>query len=215
MHMYPRQRATTSAVLSTPRNARIAAEHRRIRYNLGTIVAADCRLAALHPNPLVDQLLAAHGFDPQEAFSMRLIATRPTIVSNPIAQAVAFTAIIASSRAWHRGTDRELLHSVKQQALNERVRCILVPQRALAAPMRLATAKLISASRYVNFTATDRLVVLSHVQDEGWSTLSDCAALISHHPDPAGAILALVAKGDISIDRSRPIGPHSRIDCRF
>jgi hypothetical protein len=213
MHQLLQQSSATAAICATPREARLASEHRRLRQNLNAIITADARLVDLGPDPLIDQLLSASGFDRREAFSVRMLIAR----SGQWLHGSVFerTAIIASSRCWHRKGDRDMLLAVKEEAAKVRVRCLLVPQRSLAGPMRLSTAKMIASSQHVRCTATDRLRIIGHLQESGGSSsLLDCAGQIVHF-DPVGAVLAMVTKGDLSIDRTRPIGPSSRIDCNL
>lgn len=203
----------THQIMSSPWDARIDAEHRRMKQGLATLVAANSSLVDLGPDPLVDQLLSSAGFDRRQAFAIRMLISRG---ENRSPQSVASrTAIVASSRLWHRTFDRSLLFNIKTQASNNHVQCILVPQRVLAGAVRASTGKVIAQCRHLRPSASDRLRVISYLHDlGGFSELVDCAALI-RHADPAGIVLSMVASGDLSIDRAKRIGPHSRISCNI
>lgn len=211
MHTSFYPRSATAAVMSSPRENRIESECRRMQHNFAALIAADSRLVDLGPDPIVDQLLSASGFDRRQVFSVRMFIARKGEWG--IGRVHSRTAVVASSRIWHCEFDRSQLMSVKRAARDEHVDCVLVPQRTLAGPLRLSTAKAIAHSQSVKYSASDRLRVIAHLQSEGgWSDLEDCSAQISHQ-DPVGVVLAMVSRGDVHIDRSRPLGPRSRIVC--
>jgi hypothetical protein len=197
----------SSTLSSAPRDQRMASENRRVRINFAAILSADHRLADFGPDPFVDQLLAEHGFVALEAFARRL-HVRATHYSF----GKAVTAVVVLGRVWHRAWERQALRAVVRQAALERTRCIVVPQRVLAAPNRIGSAKVISNSRHVHYTATERMKVLAHLSEVGWSSLGDCAGMNAAHVDPAGIVLAMVSRGELKVDRSRRLDKHSRVD---
>jgi hypothetical protein len=188
-------------VSTNPRHIRNDAECRQLERGLGFHVRSRPGMADLGPDPLVTQLASASGFTALDIRAHRLIlGTR------------YLTAVLVPSRIWHNEGNRRLLAALKLEAEHYQVTCILVPQRSIRAPRRLASATAISHCRGLSVSTTDRMTVLMHLMERGFSSVVDCANLIGRHDDPFGAVLALDAQGWIAIDRSRPLGPHSRVD---
>lgn len=191
------------------RDARVTAEFIKLKSSFASIVGADHRLSCLGPDALVDQIISSLGIDRRQAFTGRMLLLRhlgaATIYKT-------FTAIVVASRLLHSDDTRALVHDAVAMAEKERAKCVIVPQKWVCAPRRHSTARLIACSATVEINATQRLGIITHVIENGWSTLGECALAIPDHEDPVGAVLALVAAGNLTIDRSRPIAPHSRID---
>jgi hypothetical protein len=60
-------------------------------------------------------------------------------------------------------------------------------------------------------SAEDRMAVLRHLIEMGYSPLQDCACVVAAEA-PYSAILAMVGMGAVKMDRNRPITPDTRID---
>jgi len=186
--------------------SRVTEEYRRMRANFATIVAADHRIDCMGVDPFVKQLISSHGLDQRQAFTARLL------IKGETGRCHRVTAIIVAARLCHNDADRITLREITMQAAEERTRCLLVPQHSLLVPRRLGSAHLLASSRDITCTQSERLAVLEHAAEHGWSTLGDCSSVLQGHADPVGAVLGLVARGALRIDRNRRLGPHSRID---
>lgn len=180
------------------RNARFVAEYRKLHQAARNIVSARHELVPLGADPLVDQLLSAAGFAPEDAFAMRLGAKGQMI-----------TAICAPTRIWRDPYALQLLLEVKRYAVDLDTRCILVPQGWLRAPVRADVSRTLARSRHAHFTKADLRAVLNHLNRKGISTLLDTAAALDEREDPFGPVLAMIAQGYVQIDRSAPLSRDS------
>jgi hypothetical protein len=199
----------SDAHIHSARDARVTTEFIKLKSSFASIVGADHRLSCLGPDALVDQIISSLGIDRRQAFTGRMLLLRH-LGSATIYR--TFTAIVVASRLLHSDDTRALIREAVAMAERERTKCMIVPQKWICAPRRHSTARLIACSATVETNATQRLGIITHVIENGWSTLGECALMTPDHDDPVGAVLCLVAAGDLTIDRSRPIGPHSRID---
>lgn len=194
--------STTSATMlfSNPRFARIAIEQRRLRRAVADYVASRQGLATLGTDPLVEQLVSAAGFDP---YDLAIVTVG--------ARGGQFTVVGVPTRIWREPDDMLSLFGVKADFRSLRGRCVLVPQKWLNAPRRSASARAIAGSRNIALRHAEQVALLAHVGDSGTSTVEACAAVIRRHADPYGAVLALVARGHLLIDRHAKLGPGTTV----
>ncbi len=91
-------------------------------------------------------------------------------------------------------------------------RLVPVPESVIRAEPRLANALLVSACDGVHVTPRERLILLSHLAEVGGSaSLEVCAEWLTGSPDPAGAVLWLVAERVLTIALDRPIDLQSEV----
>ncbi|MBB3021293.1 hypothetical protein FHR70_004389 [Microvirga lupini] len=91
-------------------------------------------------------------------------------------------------------------------------RLVLAPESVIRAEPRLTNALLVSACDGVHVTPRERLMLLSHLAEVGGSaSLEVCAEWLTGSPDPAGAVLRLVAERVLTIALDRPIELQSEV----
>jgi len=89
---------------------------------------------------------------------------------------------------------------------------VLVPESVIRSEPRLTNSLLVSSCDSVRVTPRERLVLLSHLAEVGGSApLEACAEALAGSPDPAGAVLRLVAERVLTIALDRPIDLHSEV----
>lgn len=180
------------------RSARLAQEHSKLVQSLFNYVTTHPDLAALGSDLLVEQLIRAKGFSKFDIAILRVSCKRGVL-----------TAIGVPTRIWRDTDSRRFLAEVKAEAFAEGTRCILVPQRWLRGELRAQVARTLALSHHVKVRREHLKAVLDLVGRYRMMTLAQCASAIEGVDDPVGLVLALCARGDLFIDRSRPIGPKS------
>lgn len=171
---------------------------RRLHKNATTLLAAHPRTTHLGPDDLVENLASSLGFE-----TVDLAILRVMVGPN------RYTLICAPERIWN-GRKRGLLE-LKRVAAAAGRNCVLVPEGAIQRQPRLGTARTIEEASGVEVTMEQRMDVLVHLIEHGYSTLFDCACAI-RHPSPFSAILHLVALGVIKMRSAGRLSPETRID---
>lgn len=98
---------------------------------------------------------------------------------------------------------------LRHQAKKLGYRGVLVPEGVVARQPRLRNASLLGqVAARVEVDPTSRMIVLTHLAENGACSLGELAALLTH-PDPFGAVLHLTTTGALSVDRqlSAPVAP--------
>lgn len=180
------------------RSARLAQEHSKLVQSLFNYVSTNPGLAALGPDPLVQQLVSAKGF-PKYDIAILRVSTKSLIM----------TAIGVPTRVWRDAEARRSLREVKAEAAAEGTRCLLVPQRWVRGEVRGQVARTLALSHHVKVRREHIQAVADLLGAYRMMTLAQCASRISDVDDPVGVVLALCARGKLFIDRTRPIGPES------
>lgn len=171
---------------------------RRLHKNATTLLAAHPRTTHLGPDHLVENLASSLGFE-----TVDLAILRVMVGPN------RYTLICAPERIWN-GRKRGLLE-LKRVAAAAGRSCVLVPEGAIQRQPRLGTARTIEEASGVDVTMEQRMDVLVHLIEHGYSTLFDCACAIKH-PSPFSAVLHLVAMGVIKMRGDGRLSPDTRID---
>lgn len=171
---------------------------RRLYKNASTLIAAHPRADCLGPDDLVENLARSQGFTATDLAILR-IAVGPD----------RHTLVCAPERVWH-ARKHDLLE-LKRIAGSAGRSCILVPEAAIQRQPRLSIARTIEEAAGVRVTMEQRVSVLIHLLEHGYSTLFDCACVIDHDA-PISAILHLVAIGVVKMRRDAALSPDTRID---
>lgn len=175
-------------------------EIRRLRRNLLSLVNAHGQLEALGDDALVVSIADQLGISRDEIAILRVRVRGKR----------SHTLVCVLSRLWHDISGKEALISLKRSADAAGRGCILVPETSVQRQPRLSTAQAIEQALGVSVTAEDRLAILAHLIDVGYSTLMDCAALVKGDA-PFSIVLSLVAEGAVRMTSDR-LSPNSRID---
>ncbi len=176
------------------RSERLFHEHRKLSNDAQTYAYAHPRLAVLGEDPVVDHLIASHGFGWHDLVALRLYADGRTI-----------TAICVPTRLWRDPDAKSRLLELKSEARLERTACVLVPQRWLRASIRGSVARTIARSRGVQYARAQADAVLAHLTESRISTIAESAACVRDHHDPMSIVLSLASQGFIELDRSAPL----------
>lgn len=122
-----------------------------------------------------------------------------------------YTMVCVPYDVWHSEEAKIRLMDLKRRA-NEALRnCILVPASFIEREPRLANSRAINDAVAVTVTMENRMAVLIHLVESGYSTLYDCAKVIDH-PSPFSCVLSMVAMGIIRMDISKVMSPETRVD---
>lgn len=171
---------------------------RRLQRNALTLIAAHPRADYLGPDNLVENLARSKGFEATDLAILRIMVgpERHTLVCAP-------------DRVWH-GRKCDLLE-LKGLANWAGRSCVLVPEAAIQRQPRLSTARAIEDATGVEVTMEQRMDVLVHLMERGYSTFFDCACAMTHE-SPFSAVLHLVAIGAIRMRSDARLSPETRID---
>lgn len=171
---------------------------RRLQKNALTLIAAHPNATYLGTDELVEELASGLGFK-----TFDLIILRATVSDK------RHTLVCVPERVW--STRKQELVDLKRLAAASGHACVLVPESAIQRQPRLSTARAIEEASGVDVTMEQRMDVLVHLIEHGYSTLFDCACAISH-PSPFSAILHLVAIGVIRMKGAGSLTLQTRID---
>jgi hypothetical protein len=168
--------------------------HHATTVALRAYVYAHPKLTALGNDPLVNQLMRAAGFGATE-FVVEHVAVR----GRPV------TVIVLPRHLWRDPDCRRALLEVKAAAAAMRSRCVLVPHSSIVGNKRARAATTIQQGRRARYSEQQLDAVLTHVRMARIATIADCAAILPTHVDPFSAILAMIARGYLDVDRDQPI----------
>lgn len=181
---------TATAMFTTPRLTRVYGEFRSMGRSLAEFVGARHHLAELGTDPLVCQLASERGFARHDLVIRRMVAVETLI-----------TIVVVPSRIWCRMDERAELRALRAEARRLRTACVLVPHRILTAPKRGAASRVVGRCRNIQLTVSQESKLLVRTSKDVGTTIGECAAAIPDHPDPVGAVLGLVARGELKLDR--------------
>lgn len=175
-------------------------EVRRLRRNLLSHLHAHPHAEALGDDSLVEALAVELGIGLDEVVIQRI----------RVRGVRRHTLVVALSRLWHDPRGKASLFELKRASHAGGRGLVLVPETAVHRQPLLGTARTIEQAMGVRVTAEDRLSILVHLIDVGYSTLIDCAAMVKGEA-PVSVVLSLVAEGAVRLSGNR-LHPHVRID---
>lgn len=135
----------------------------------------------------------------------KVIAHRVNYRSN------VMTIMVVPGGIWHEQSLMDRIRAIKhkQSVGNRRVR--IIPESAIHRQPRLSNSRMISNAVDVWVPPEDRMAILLHLIENGYSTVIDCAREVKAAP-PMAAIFQMVAEGTLLLDLDQRILPHSRVD---
>ena len=166
-------------------------------------VLSQPHMMVLGEDPVVNHLLSSAGFAPHDIAVLRF-STKGKFV----------TALCVPTRLWKNPETRATILEIKRDARRARTSCILVPQKTIRAPVRAARSRLIARARSTAFSRKQVMMVMNHLDQVRIATVSEAAGQVLGHDDPVGVVLALIAEGLVTHDRSSPLGPETYISAR-
>lgn len=123
-----------------------------------------------------------------------------------------FCVLTAPSSIWR--TRRQGLADIKRKAADVGLRVMLISPQFIQREPRMTNTRAIADTCHIFLTAEDRMAVLLHVLENGYSTLQDCASVITDSEAPFSAVLSLASMGLLDIDLNQPLRPNTRVDLR-
>lgn len=186
----------------TPRVLRHVTEHKKLQTKAEQVAAIHLGVTRHAIDHAVLELQSKSGFMAHDLFSLR-VWTRLT----------SFTVVFVPMRLWYRPVWRRRAFELKRYLRSTGTQCILAPASYLDREPRLQNARLVAASKRVELSATDRLLLLRKIDETSSLSLAEASACLDAK-DPAAAVLHLVAERALSIDPDRMIGPHSIVALR-
>jgi len=194
--------ATTKTIVLSPAAQQV---FRRIKRNkqlhgdLKAIAQASPRHDYIGPNAAVMAMAERLGF---KTFDLAIAEVRCAKV---------MTFIVVPFGVWNDKMLREKVFELRRMARREGHQSMLVPQGVLQREPRLSNSRLVSRSARLRLDATGMMSVLTYLIENGASSVSELASLITS-VDPIGAIFGMLASGDIEIDMGKPISPSTMVD---
>lgn len=176
-----------------------AQRHQRLTRNVRVLIEAHPKTDELGQDDLVEHLAAKHGFD---AFDL-------SIHRVSFGRFIRTLVCVPYHTAQTPGR-RDALVALKRNAADFGHPVILVPEGFIQRQPRLWNSRMIQLATEIHVRAEDRVAILVHLIENGWSTLVDCAGIVRHDA-PVTVVLNLVAEGVLSMRMDHPIGPNSRV----
>ena len=177
------------------RAGRLAQEHFLLTRSLYNYASTQSVVVPLGADPLVDQLASAKGFSKFDLAILRAVA-----------KGTFFTIVGVPTRIWRDAQSRSILLDMKAEASACGTKCVLIPQRCIRTGVRAQVAKTLAMSNRVRIRREHAKAVKQHVYAMRVSSVAACASQVIGHEDPVGVVLALCARGQLLIDRTKPIG---------
>lgn len=196
MFAIPMRIATDPARCSLePANRRRTQRLERMDRALRDLLYCAPTAGVLGPDPLVRQLLSAHGFQDIDVLAQRAVVRGQRV-----------TIVVPATNLWHDTHSRSQLLAVKEQAAKEgRTRVLLIPRGSLCNGTRAKVVAKIGKSRGVRYDKRHVDMLVDHVSTARISTIAACTEVVAEHNDPLGVVLSLVARGVLDIARDRPL----------
>lgn len=180
-----------------PRVIRHINEHKKVG-EMARQVAAMCpAIERCEPDPRVPELASKAAFEKHDLIGVRIWT--PTS---------SFTLILVPLRLWYKALWFTRAIEFRNYMRRLGVRCIIAPASCVQQQPRLRNAQMVAACSGLAVRMTDQMNILGQIIERGNITLEEAAGLMQSS-DPAGSVLAMVAKRLVSIDCDKPIGPHS------
>lgn len=182
---------------NSPRSLRHQIEHKKL-FNAARHVATVChQVDSCEADERLVDLSARCGFSAYDLVGLRLWA-----------QGYGFTLVLVPLRLWYKPLWFHRAIELRDLIRRKGQRCIIAPASTVAKQPRLRNARLVAACTGYSVKITDQVLILDRVVEMGGISLQDAASMLEAH-DPAGAVLSMVAKRQLFIDATKPIGPHT------
>ena len=176
-------------------------ESRRLRKNLLNLVGVSNTVFPIGQANLIENIAALDGWRETEFVAIALRSGNRR-----------FCVLTAPTSIWRNR--RQGLIEIKRKAAEAGLRVMLISPLFIQREPRMSNTRAIVDTRHIFLTAEDRMAVLLHVLENGYSTLQDCAAVIVDSEAPYSAVLSLVSMGLIDIDLDKPLHAQTRVDLR-
>lgn len=187
------------ATETTPRELRHKIENKKLM-EMARHVAAICRVIdSCEPDFRVGEMAHKVGFTSHDLVGLRIWT-----------EGAGFTVILVPLRFWYRPIWLHRVIELRNLIRRSGQRCLVAPASVVSKQPRLRNARLVAACNGVTVKISDQVSLLNRIVEVGGLSLQEAATLIEAR-DPAGAVLSMVAKRQLSIEADKPIGPHTLV----
>jgi hypothetical protein len=176
-------------------------ESRRLRKNLLNLVRVSSTAFPIGAASLIENIAVLDGWHETEFVAVALRSGNRR-----------FCVLTAPSSIWR--DRREGLVEIKRKAAEAGLRVMLISPQFIQREPRMSNTRAIADTCHIFLTAEDRMAVLLHVLENGYSNLQDCASVVVDSEAPYSAVLSLVSMGLLDIDLDKPLHAHTRVDLR-
>lgn len=176
-------------------------ESRRLRKNLINLIRMSNTVFPAGDANLIENIAVLEGWRETEVVAVALRSSSRR-----------FCVLTAPTSIWR--TRRKGLVDIKRKAAEAGHRVMLISPQFIQREPRMTNTRAIADSCHVFLTAEDRMAVLLHVLENGFSTLQDCASVIVDSDAPFSAVLSLAGMGLLDIDLDKPLHADTRVDLR-
>lgn len=176
-------------------------ESRRLRKNLLNLVRVSSTVFPAGAANLIENIAVLDGWRETEFVAVALRSGNRR-----------FCVLTAPSSIW-RDRHHDLVE-IKRKAADVGLRVMLISPQFIQREPRMSNTRAIADTCHIFLTAEDRMAVLLHVLENGYSTLQDCASVVVDSEAPFSAVLSLVSMGLLDIDLDKPLHADTRVDLR-
>lgn len=176
-------------------------ETRRLRKNLLNLIRVSNTVYPVGDASLIENVAMLNGWRENEFVALAVRSGRKR-----------FCVLTAPASIWR--DRRQDLIEIRRKAAEAGVRVLLISPQFIQREPRMTNTRAIADTCHIFLTAEDRMAVLLHVLENGYSTLQDCASVIVDSEAPYSAVLALAGMGLLDIDLDRPLHSQTRVDLR-
>ncbi|WP_156385750.1 hypothetical protein [Devosia sp. Root685] len=176
-------------------------ESRRLRKNLLNLVRVSNTVFPIGHANLIENIAALDGWRETEFVAIALRSGNRR-----------FCVLTAPASIWRNR--RQGLIEIKRKAAEAGFRVMLISPQFIQREPRMSNTRAVADTCHIFLTAEDRMAVLLHVLENGYSTLQDCASVIVDSEAPYSAVLSLAGMGLLDIDLDKPLSANTRVDLR-
>jgi len=175
-------------------------EARRLQKNLMALVQTNSTLSISHaPSPVVE-MAGLDGWRDTELVILQVRLARQEI-----------HLVTAPHAVWRQHISR--LVKLKTRAGHKGLKVVLVAPAYIQREPRMSNVRMLEDAWHIHVTAEDRMAVFVHILDNGgYSTLQDCAEVMSSTDTPFSCVLSMVSMGLLEMDLNKPFKPEARVD---
>jgi hypothetical protein len=173
---------------------------RRLRRNALSLLNAHKDAVALGDDDLVLSMVKSTGLDRNDVAAIRVAITGKR-----------YTLICVTNPTWHDPDRKAALLELKRQANRASRNAVLIPATFIQREPRLGNCRAIETAAGMDVSAENRMAILIHLVENGYSTLFDCACVVDD-ASPFSVVLNLVAQGVLKMDMNSAMTPETRID---
>ena len=140
---------------------------RRLRRNAVSLLNAHKDAAPLGNDDLVLSMVRSTGLDRDDLAAIRVAVTGKR-----------YTLICVTNSTWHDPGKKAALLELKRHANRAGRNAVLIPATFIQREPRLGNCRAIETAAGMDVSAENRMAILIHLIENGYSTLFDCACVV-------------------------------------